>query len=720
MLWTPDDPGTPGQEVPSGTSIFQWKPLDYAVRYLVQIANQETNCVPGAGNIAEKVIDAVTGRSDDTMIAELGGLQPGQDYYFNIQAFGPPTPTTPEKDAAGLCQSIHIRAAAMLPPLLVFPSNSSSMFGYDSPHATKFGAPSVQPTLQWEWIGYPPAESYRVRFYPRIAPGAADAGDDCGPTVVREVDVNTPCQGLSCSAKLDSDVFPAPNPSGSLPNPTGYCWEVVAKAQNGATSTSAKGKFNYILATNSLSSPGVDLGVTETNGTQGALADDSYDKPVTLTWLPVPNAASYGVKLGRWPWRFPLPLGVQEPANCLPLDSNGSGFCITGPNPAEVTVPATTDVAGLSLPLTKEAAGRGRYCWAVWPKVAGAAQPFVESPNIYCYTTGPAIPRLVYDTNFGPPAAGTPFPTTTPVKGRVIFDYNPLAKPRVDINTTLTNSVWSSTCDVTTTNVAADWAPGKNWMFGDVYNCEYQFAFIPEADKTYTINATTFGKNGVAIVKEVGTFATKNCGRPSDPCCAGDTCPGNTTVSCQTKPNGEKACLSCGSTSQPCCPPGGTNGPEGCRSGGKCTGPNHTCVACSTSPSMVCSSSTQCCPNEKCASFIEDDLTRGIFTPHCVDAGLCGIEGFPCCLENGQLNCPGIACVGVKPGNSPVNVNLCLRNVPCDKIGAPCCPFFGGGMCVNGLACIANACGQALPSDDDAGTTSDSDAGLPSDTDGGP
>jgi YHS domain-containing protein len=702
----PDDPTTPEQEVAAGTSNFQWKPVDYAQKYLFQISDQDTGCVAGQGTVVDKFVDTATGMHDGlTMLTEVKGLQPGQAYYFNIRAFGPPTPTTPEKDAEGKCQSIRIRAGGMLPPLLIFPSNQSSMFGYDSPHTTKFGT-SVPPTLRWSWLQVSAAESYAVRFYLRNVPGTTDGGDDCSSTtVVHSVDVTSPCVDSLCT--LTDDPFP-------IPNASGYCWDVVAKARNGATATSAKGKFNYILATNSLLSPGVDLARTESNpADQGALEDTSYDKPVILNWSSVPNAASYGVKLGRWPWRFPLPLGSQEPANCLPLDSDGSGFCISGPKPTD-PVPITTVVVGQSLPLTSDLGGRGRYCWSVWPRIAGDVQPFVESPNIHCYTTGPAIPRLEFDMGFEPPAAGTPFPTTTPVKGRVIFDYNPLGKPRVDINATLTSSSWTENCERTTTRVAAEWTDGKNWMFGDVYNCEYQFAFIPEADKTYTVNATTFGKNGVAIVKELRSFATKNCGRPNEACCAGDTCPANTSTSCQMKPGGQKACLDCGSASQPCCPSGGTNGPEGCRNGGKCTGtaPNRTCTACQRDTTMACSSSTQCtCPGDKCASFVEDEATRGIFKPHCVEAGLCGVEGFPCCLEPDGLNCPGIGCFSVRPGDSPIAVNLCLRNVPCLNVGDPCCPFFTGKMCLNGLACLGDRCGNALPSGDDAGLTTDNDAG---------
>src|SRR5262249_13156178 len=139
---------------------------------------------------------------------------------------------------------------------------------------------------------------------------------------------------------------------------------------------------------------------------------------VTFSWEADPTAASYVVKIGKWPWN--VPTAALDPPNCSGPPAIANDNCQKEPREA-FHVTAT----GTSVTVTDGKASKGRYCWRVRPLEVDAhpppRQPLVVGNKLpLCYTSGPAEPTVTC----APLPAATGF-SPDPITCTVDFPYVP-------------------------------------------------------------------------------------------------------------------------------------------------------------------------------------------------------------------------------------------------------------------------------------------------------
>jgi len=621
-----------------GTVEAQWNPIPGATAYEVYVAAKppggpgDPKCTAGTGVIDVKVDPAAAGPS--TLIA---GIQPLSSYTIDVQATGPADPSgvAPKSD----CASSFFGTIEMRPPVPTAPVEAAG-FDYFSPHA----AGSAQ--LAWQWTALDGPSSSRIDFSPR------DAHGSCTSTVTHAETVPIDCgRSLAgCSGFLTTDVFPTPNPNGAWANPSGYCWTVTSIAQNGQTASAATPlgadgvtpvplhfSNSFILSGPKPSSPGLPQGNVEVDGTPGLIEGRAYEStdPVAFTWSPVAHASGYFISGGRWPWRFPT--WADEPQNCFAGANPATGTVITcNDGPVEIDFPKQEVTGGAtSVQIPADQAGRGRYCWTVWPELENPSSPGTANPiqpdvipqaNVYCYTTEAAKPI------FQP---GNPLPdgngfSPADIVFKIVFPYVPEGRYSIDFNGAHGTSTHSPSCDVQTTNDPSRWQPGENFDFADLYDCEYEVHVTPDPDTDYKIVATVTGYSG--DLTETLPFKTGSCGSQDHPCCDGDTCSASDTVCVKSS----HTCKHCGDPTDPCCD---TN--PSCAINRICDPGTNTCMFCGTMAGQLCCTDAASIGDlgGKCKR-VHTNLTCNESTQRCES---CGSPGQPCCTES-PLCDPGSTC----------------------------------------------------------------------------
>lgn len=610
-----------------GTVEAQWNPVVGATAYKVYVAANppagqgDPKCTEGTGVIVVKV-DAAVGPS--TLIA---GIQPVTSYTIDVQAIGPPDPSgvAPTSD----CGSSSFRTVAMRPPVGTAPLDAAG-FDYFSPHA------AGSTPLTWQWTAFDGPSSARLDFSP------LDAHGFCTSTITHSetVPLNCPMSLGECFGFLTTDIFPTPNPNGDWASPAGYCWTVTSIAQNGQTTPAdipigldgitpdaAHYSNAFVLSGPTPASPGLPQGNVEA-GARALIQGRAYEstEPVVFTWSRVDHASGYFISGGRWPWRFPS--WADEPDNCFTRFGTPAGNFITcSDGPVHIEFPkreVTGGATGITIPADQ--AGHGRYCWTVWPELedpknpgsTASLQPEVTPQNnVYCYTTEAAKPVFQPET---PLPNGTGF-SSADVVFKIVLPYVPEGRYSIDFNGAHGTSTHTPSCDVQTTNDPFSWQPGENFVYADLYDCEYEVHLKPDPNTDYKIVATVTGYSG--DLTETLPFKTGSCGNENDPCCDGDRCTASGTV-CEKSSH---TCKHCGDPGDPCCD---TN--PSCAIDRICDPGSNTCVFCGTQAGQPCCTDTASIGDlgGPCKR-VHTNLTCNEGTHLCES---CGSPGQPCCTAS--------------------------------------------------------------------------------------
>jgi Zn-dependent metalloprotease len=591
---------TPEGLVRPGTIDVEWTRASGSLGYTLQADTTNPRC---ASTSSTAITEEVT---DDPYLAGLAGaslsrIQPSEEYWLTVNPIGPHDPTG--MPATGPCSEIQFTTTQMRPPIAIRPDGG--VFHYRSPHGS-FGAGGP---LAWSWTGLDGPERYELRFFDRAppAPEPSDPLDACGATPLLSVFIDEPCQtesaGETCEVTVDDDLFP-------VPNPTGYCWEVISIATNEKTSEpSDRLFFRYGLPSPQKIAPGVTEADAAFRIDQGALVDHIVRDPVDLSWFGDPDAAGYLFKMGRWPWL--LKGEAPDPPNCFPF----SGTCINEP----LVVTHRDFVGDTSVRVDGARAGMGRYVWTVWPLLGdphspgsvSERQPLVDGFPIFSYTTGPALPEIKFD------AATTVFrPECDAFTGTVTF---PFAPSSVEITGQFPAQGFLSPgleCEKPTVNRLTDWTPEVNWIYPDKYDCTYAFEIpAPAPQGTYTITARAFGVSTQEDQVVTESFSTSTCGHLDGPCCECDGssfCLGRAACVVGT-------CRPCGGKGENCCDPDVTG--FACEQDLECQG-NNRC-GCGRTFRLCCAGGT--CRNEL------DACVSGVCEPSC------GFLWYPCCPDGDCL-----------------------------------------------------------------------------------
>lgn len=579
-----------------GTVRFRWDPVDGARDYRVHVAQGLTGCVDGDDVIEPEV--SPTPDEEGKLVSWVTGLQPSQTYWIHVQPVGPDD--IDHLPTLGECATHEFTTTPMRAPILVYPSPSGgSPFRYESPHEAYSPGVLASGRLRFEWRGLDGPDEYDVRFFLRDASGA------CASTPTRVEVVDAPCrpsgENRGCLARLDEDLFP-------VPNPTGYCWEVVSLAANGDSSPASEtGRFEFILPMVERIGPGMQAYYVEHDHLPAPLSGidgspDSWGRDVTFAWEPVTHAAGYTLKVGRWPWTRPV---APDPANCF--DPGGS-WC----NGEPTAVVYREIVTGTSATLDGTLAATGRYCWTLWPMVEEPEHPgtVAEGQTVvfvgpyYSYTSGPAPPIL--DVEW-PAATGF---SSAPIYGTIELPYVP-------------DGQWELTVSPEEDFSIGDFEEGCEvgpLYFRDLTGCIRPFTIFPREGRTYRIEVQTYNSPEVdpttyrpildeayRVHRVTEEFTTGTCGQAGEPCCEGGDCD-RAGLLCRAG-----TCVECGGRREPCCP--------------------------------------------------GDDCDSGLFCDegedHCID---CGDRGEPCCnghlCNSGSDHCEGGVCTRNLP-DLLVNLEAC-------------------------------------------------------------
>jgi choice-of-anchor A domain-containing protein len=677
---------------PGGNRI-QWDAVEGAVRYRVFVSTNDSNCQAGNGvTVFEAPISAVT----------IHGIQPETHYWVAVQPVGPGDFN--DAPSVGGCFKAQFDSAALSAPVPRNPFDTQ-IFDY---HAAN------SPEFVWTPSGEP--ASYRLTFFEIDELGA------CGttPAPLPQPTVNDSCGWLTGTCGNHPPFKPDLS---AYRNPTGYCWTVTQVAANGRTSPpSTPQRFMYLENMVELVAPGKrppNISFSEPN----PLADDSYGKGVAFSWVPEPDAFDYVLKVARWPWKsgWSETTPVRDPFNCVEESQFrlvGHSVLICAPGQSCTTFVPTMqnlgpmdgcdwtpvngnfvsrNVTGSSATLSANEAGKGRYCWMIFPRVEppdgsdglSARQPLVANDVQYCYTTGPAEPVIT----IAKPPANTY--TTATVKGSVRFDYIPdgqadvRGEPAADFKFTY------------------DRCPFLNGaiLYNDRYDCTVDFEITPQESTNYTVTARTWSSDQhPPVMNDDSEVHDKNdgfvngaCGARGETCCRDNKCD-NAGLVC----NGGK-CVDCGGNTQPCCQNNTCDPPAGGEPRNTLTCEQGTCRRCGSigasccPPPHVsgkgCTSGAVDCRNGKCVACggMEQACCSDHFDPpscanpdqfSCVlssgTAGICQACGRP-----GQRCCSGTISNGTQQGC--INGYNCTGNcTPCGGPGQDCCFVAGDAECREG------------------------------------
>jgi hypothetical protein len=594
----------PDGKVRPGTITAQWQAVTGATSYKIDVDFSDPHCAQ-SGSVPEVTVPA-SSSSSGSVTGLVSGIQPSTSYTLDVQAIGPKDPN--QIDATSTCAGIVFPTANMRPPVPTAPLDGAA-YGYQSPHDAGAGH------LKWTWDAFDGPETFQVAFYVRNADGT------CGASIVASETVTASCPASAdgkCAGELTRDLFPAPTMGTVWANPTGYCWEVASVAKNKVVANSVPASprqhfsNTYELTGPVPISPGLYFGASVAQRDPGVIPNRTYEdtSPLTFTWKPIPIASDYFFTLGRWPWLKPGPV---QPQNCV-----DPRLCDEGP--VEVKIPPSKVTGAAVASVTAASAGRGRYCWTVWPELqdpsdatkANALQPLVDPySNVYCYSTEAAKPQITYD---GPLPDGHGF-SEKPLAVKIKFPYVPDAAPVLDdMNHNIRAMVTqNAACDDKTENDPLKWQPGDNFIFHDHYDCEYDLTISPEPSSHYHLRATAPGY--ATNPSDDLVFDTGSCGTTGESCCDNNVCKDGSTC----HPSSGK-CEKCNADGDACCT-GGTcdqNGPSNlsCRAG-RCLGCGGQAGPCCDPPvASACGIANTTCISDKC-----------------VDCGQ--VAGRPCCANGG-------------------------------------------------------------------------------------
>jgi Zn-dependent metalloprotease len=503
----------------------EWRRADGSTGYALQADTTNPRCASTSSTVIVGEVEDNPFR--DPTPAFLVGIQPSETYWLTVNPIGPDDPTG--APATGPCAEIQFTTAPMRPPFVIRPDGG--VFNYRSPHGN-FGN---QGPLTWGWVGLDGPDRYELRFFDRDPLGT------CGSVALAAFVIDESCDS-TCGVTVDDDLFP-------VPNPTGYCWDVISIAANGKTSDPSETlAYEYGLSTLNQIAPGVHAAAAELEREQGPLIGHSYGDPVTFSWIGDPDAAEYLLKLGRWPWR--VPTGIVDPPNCYPTTGH---FCTA--EPTEVTY--REFVRGTAVTIDGARAGMGRYCWQVWPVLqdpenpgmVSVRQPLVQA-EAFCYTTGPAQPEIEVDNM----PSGSGF-SCEAITGRAIFPYLPGGStPRFEGHVTPGTGTftWSEGCTVEFVTDPFTWTPDQLWIFGDRRECTVEFVVQPNEGATVTLRAGATGVSGASgddVEAEPLSFSLGTCGNHGDPCCT--HC--NSPCKGPFRECWDGTCQDCGGKNEPCC-----------------------------------------------------------------------------------------------------------------------------------------------------------------------
>jgi Zn-dependent metalloprotease len=535
-------------EVAPGKIQLSWNSVKGAEKFKLFLATTDANCNSGSGVIEAEV--AAGSPFPGLEQAELAGVQPLENYTLNVLPIGPNGFNG--QPSEGECYKQQFKTKAMQAPILTKPLDGAVL--------------DYQNLVDFEWFGLNGPEKYRVEVFD------IDEQGNCEATPALSLSITQPCED-SCIASLNTP-FP-------LVNPTGYCWTVTSIAKNGKESPAANPPHLFIYyvhaqnhTTQNDGSPGVQI--AEAAGLLGALpanpspipssiGNTSYGDSVTLTWGSLPNAYAYQVAVGRWPWKDN---GTVTPPKCY---DEGGNSCLLGPGgvPFEQLV-----VGSSSVSVAADLAGKGRYCWDVWPVLAEPGVPGVEwarQPLVsivpYCYTTGPAPPKVTIAKS----GSGTGEYPDAPVTGKITVEYVP------DFQMTLFPDSPDVEFDFTNCQLAAD-----AYVYGDFYNCEISFTLIPQSGASYEVGATVYASDlhppvidsSTKVYEDSHPFFFGPCGENFQACCLdpnGAQFCNSSALFCKDLDGGFPECRKCGGAGEECCPA------STCGSGNTCNATTGKC-----------------------------------------------------------------------------------------------------------------------------------------------
>jgi hypothetical protein len=409
---------------------------------------------------------------------------------------------------------------------------------------------------------------------------------------------------------IDELLFPQPNPKG-------YCWNVTSFAENGEESPPSRTwSFYYTHSRLRNMSPGVDwdhtigFGGFETRDPSPIpYCTDDGSECITFSWDPEPDAVGYMLKVGKYPpgrqfgprrdgtWIYDGEprLSTPDPENCFTPSFATDSDCWYESRDVSFQELVSTN----SVTLNGMEAGRGRYCWEVWPIVENAQQeqPLVEK-DMRCYTTRPTRPEFQSD-RFGrqatcqeieerPLVAGVS--NSEPITGTIKFAYVPDGQARISASddARADGIVFTNECETTTP------------LYEDLYECEVQFRLSnPRPNRIYWIAARTY--NSDVSPPQMDADSLVHC-----EAVAMDTACGHLEQSCCDQQGGDDycnegtchagVCQRCGrEVGQLCC--GHVDGPF-------CFDP----LACDGSHCQTCGEEDEpCCnpPAEACEGFLK-------------------------------------------------------------------------------------------------------------------
>ncbi len=584
---------TDDEEVRPGPVTIEWDPVEGASFYRVHISTEDADC-EGDGEL-----------STSTPSVQVHRIQPDEHYFINVQAVGPGD--FDNEFSVNGCFKAEFDTTGLRAPELGAPPDGGG-FKYSHDRAE----------TQWFWSGFDQPSQYRVQFY------ELDADEACTDRVIESatVDGQSFCSQIdieACPNTLKEEVF-------SEPDPRGYCWDVTAIAANGVESPpSDQQRFVYFIRNYGLIryiAPGTQIALAANDRVPAPLPGNSYDTPVTFQWQAEPDAHSYFLKVGRWPWQTAL--ATPDPERCFGLnDEFGEpdlpDSCDKGPlEPiyrAELSASDVTEDDVVSVPVEGVNASRGRYCWQFWPVLANPddpdraweKQPMIDPYPQYCYTSGPATPEITLDN---PPAPGG-F-SSAQITGVIKFPYVPDGQYEFDAESSdpdfEAHLHWGSACPISEHAL----------FFRDIYDCQVTFTIDPVEGQTYTIIARTWNSAAFpepvldaesALPEVTHTFSTGSCGGGTEPCCAGSVCDDTSAHVCGSG----GTCVECGGAGQDCC------------AGNACDNP-----------------AAQTCSGAKC-------IDCGGSGQDCCSGGACD-DSFLSCRSGNKCGCPSPTVTSISPG----------------------------------------------------------------------
>lgn len=641
---------------PDGTTVLPGamsagaKPVEGALHYRAGLATQDVDCGPGDDSLDAPFFEGIPVSGAVSTVGIARARLPNQHYWMHVRAVGPND--FAGNESLGTCSKLQFDTASLPTPQVVTPpSNDSSDNAFPlvplDPNGPGIPFSELKNGFAYSFfLGQP--KSF-VWFVPggtktsELSFFEKDENGVCQIVPARVELIDTPCNDPNtCFQRLDNFVI-APKL-----NPTGYCWSVVAIADNGARSPASKMlEFRYAVGHSQLLSPGAFVGTLAdlfgTVANSGPLSNDAWGKDVTFSWDADPLALKYKFRL--WHWER-LPLAPDDPPGCA------NTFFSCAKTPLHILVEQVVD--GTSITVKGNIAAQGRYGWVIWPLIedpkvpgtVGPRQPLVDISPSFSYTAPPAPPVITVDN---PPAA-TGF-SSAPITGHVHFAYVPANQWDVSFNTP--DGHLDGTCATTADAL----------VFPDVYNCDVPFSIAPQPKQTYTITAKTWNSSVLPVVMDdrvrmpdvTQTLTTGSCGASGQPCCDNNTCddPGKL--------------------------------------------PGLTCQAGKCNPCGELNS--QCCPGNQCETTHRLSSSPPIGTGVSCQAGTCSE-----CGNANQICCPASLGIGPCPGTQVFNdrglgaSGQCVSNrcTACGHAGESCCPNnVNGPICTGSLACNQGVCGSA-------------------------